>query len=214
MRNIAGMFIVLLLAGCASTPPIPPNYSGSDAGKIVVGIGAAAGTNYSSYSFLFRRVDQRSLPKDQQQVGRLMFLQNNIFSSNEPDYDTSSEQGEVLVQSIPAAKYEIFNFDIYDNGYVERNFSSRVDFSIPFTVEAGKITYLGNYQANKLMGKNYFGLPIPAGALFVVSDRAQNDLEIAYRKKEIPEIGANNSTPTVDSIGNPLFIEPSSIVIE
>jgi len=209
MHRVLAVFIALLLSACAGVQRIPSDYSGPGAGKAVIGMGAITGTSYSSYSLLFRRVDQRSLPADQQQVGRIIFFQKNIFYAKKPDYGNQSEEGVVLVQSLPAAEYEIFNFDIFFNaGTVQKNFSSREPFSIPFTVEVGKTTYLGNYQANGIIGKNIFGISLPAGAVFAITNRAHDDLRMAHGKDALISTDAKDETPTAKSIGSPFFVEP------
>ncbi len=204
------IFLIVLLSGCASVNTIPTDYKGVDAGKVVIGIGAATGTRYSSYSFLFRKRGQTNHSSEDD--SRLTFFQDNVFLTQKLDYENDAEGGVVLVASMPPGEYEIFNFDVYLNGYtpglgnIQKDFSSKSSFSIPFNVKAREVTYLGNYQANLFTGKNYFGMDIPAGAQFVVEDRATTEFPIAQKKGLIAEPFIN-STPVVTKIGNPFFIK-------
>ena len=194
------------LVGCASTSQMPSNYAGADAGQVVLGLGALnAGAAYSSYDLRFRRVDSAQADAA---VGNFTYLSNNVFSSKKPDYQDSKETGVVLVKSLPAGKYEIYNFNIFLNmGMTQSNFSSRVPFSIPFTVKAGQVTYLGNYQANKLTAKNAFGLEIPAGAVFAVSQRQTTEVGIARALDATLPAAVENATPVAANINNQFFVQ-------
>jgi hypothetical protein len=194
-----------LLSGCATVNRVPTDYAGQDAGKVVLGMGATAGTSYSSYSLLFRK-KSHSVNEEKATAGRFTYFQTNVFYRQAADYQTSAEGGVVLVQSLPPGVYEIYNFDIFFNaGTVQNNYGSRVDFSIPFTVKPGQTTYLGNYQANKLTGKNFLGLSLPAGAVFVVTDRLKAELPIAEAKIKSALPAVQDATPQPNQIGNPFF---------
>ncbi len=201
----------LLLSGCATVDRIPTDYAGADAGKLILGMGAATGTSYSSYSLLFRKRASSS-NGEKAAGGRFTYYQTNIFYKQADDYHSSSESGVVLVHSLPPGEYEIYNFDIfYNGGTVQKHFESRVDFSIPFSIRPERATYLGNYQANKLTGKNIFGLPLSAGAVFAVSDRLEAELPIAEAKVKSPLGKAQDATPQPSQIGNPFFASPQQV---
>lgn len=198
------------LGACASVDSIPTNYAGADGGKVVVGIGAAPGTSYSSYALQFRkRVNAGAAA--QPATGRFIYFQTNIFSRQTPDYTANGENGVVLVEALPPGDYEIYNFDVfYNGGTVQKNFASKTDVSIPFSVKPGATTYLGNYQANKLTGKNLLGMPLPAGAVFIVSDRLATELPIAQAKAKAALGTPENATPDPDRLGNPFFTSPKA----
>ena len=206
MPRLFALLLIALLMGCASSPDrMLEAYSGPDAGQVAIGIGAAHGAQYQSYTLLFRRTDGSGAGK----VGRLTYFQDNIFSSQKRDYDTPTESGVVLLSSLPAGTYEIFDFDIFMNGGMYRqNFKSKVGFSIPFIVRPGRAVYLGNYQANAIWGRNMVGIPITAGAFFVVEDRLQQDVELARaRTNPIPVASqVESAVPSVAAIGSPVFV--------
>src|SRR6266704_2464362 len=132
MHRVLLLLISALLTACASVQRVPTDYSGADAGKVVLGIGAAAGTSYSSYSLLFRPTDRTALSNDQREIGRFVFFQTNMLYAQKPDYSSEVERGVVLVNSLPPGKYEVFNFNIFFNsGTVQNNYSSRDPFSMP-----------------------------------------------------------------------------------
>lgn len=204
--RLLAIVLAALVTGCASVAQLPADYAGADAGRVVIGIGAHGGTSYPSYSLLFRTRDP-AVPAAQAGVGRFTYFQTNMFYKQAPDYRSSREEGVVLVRALPPGEYEIYNFNIYFNtGMVEKNFGARVDVAIPFTVKTGVTTYLGNYQANGQTGKNVFGMPLPAGAVFAVSDRLADDLALAQAKAAAPPGAAVNATPDPARLGHPYFV--------
>lgn len=181
MKRIATISVAAILAilhmslvGCAATEKLA--YEGDDAGYVVVGIGARAGTEYSAYKLIFRRIGN-------EESDRFVYFQRNMFYSEGNDYESGAETGVVNVRKLAPGEYEINNVDIFfNNGYVQKNFYLPEDISIPFTVAPGEVTYLGNFQANKVTGENVLGMTLPAGAFFVVTDREEDDIRIAEQK--------------------------------
>jgi hypothetical protein len=210
-KPLLSLLLAASLMGCASVDRVPTDYAGPDAGRAVVSIGAAAGTSYSSYSLLIRK---RGLgPAEKPALGSFTYFQTNLFYKQDPDYQSGGEAGVVLIQSLPPGDYEIYNFNIFLNaGTVQNNYSSRADFAIPFTVKPGETTYLGNYQANRLTGKNFLGLSLPAGAVFVVTDRMDAEMPLAAKKGKTPLGTSVNAVPNVKSIGNPFFQGPQEAI--
>jgi hypothetical protein len=212
MKQFLSAITLLLLVGCASIERVPTDYAGPDAGTVVIGIGAAAGTSYSSYAMLFRKRYSVQGTESPTTIGRLTYFQTNIFYKQQPDYQRESEAGVVLINSLPPGDYEIYNFDVFYNSMaMQRNYSSRAPLSIPFTVRSNETTYLGNYQANRLDGRNLLGLPLPAGAVFVVSNRSKTEMEIAQAKKKGITGSFADATPDVKAIASPFFISPQSL---
>ncbi|MEQ1773807.1 MAG: hypothetical protein ABL891_08490 [Burkholderiales bacterium] len=199
MRLALWIFAALILAGCATR--LPTDYAGPDAGFAVIGIGAKWNTQYSSYTFVFRRIGE-------QETGHLTYFQNNQMRARETDYRTNDEAGIVYVANIPAGNYEIINFSVFLNsGVYQSAYSSRKPFSIPFTVRAKEAVYLGNYQANGINGKNFFGMPVTGGAYFVVENRYQKDIELAKKRTPpLPIENAKDMTPNLKNVGSPFLI--------
>src|SRR5258705_9682153 len=89
MRATIWIAAAFLLSSCA--PAISTRYSGNDAGYAVIGVGAASTTEYSSYTFLFRRAGKKD-------TGRFTYFQHNIFSSRKPDYSNERNQESLKSQ--------------------------------------------------------------------------------------------------------------------
>jgi len=197
--------LLLALSSCAS---VPENYLGPDAGLVVIGIGADHETAYSGYLFEYRQTAPPVPEKDRVDRGAFFWAQQAKFHGDNLDYDTEQGGGIVVSKFMRPGKYEIYNFDVSMSGLRSDSFSSKIEFSIPFEVRPGQTTYLGNYEAHRLMGKNFVGLPVWAGATFAVSDRSAAELEIARAK--VGAIGSPiiDATPDVKGIDSPFFVSP------
>ena len=81
--------------------------------------------------------------------------------------------------TLPAGEYEFFNFSIVlgsPGGYSAWN--AEDDFSIPFSVYAGRATYLGEIRLIPLRAKNIFGITIAGGGTFEIVNNADRDVPI------------------------------------
>lgn len=205
MKVVVTTIIAMALNACTAT--IPTNYAGPDAGRVVLGFGAANDTTYSTYTLLFRNVRSSAESVGAAAKGYFVFCQTNVFCGGKFDYEKPNEVGVVLIASLPAGSYEIYNFDVFYNaGTVQKNFSSKRPFSIPFEVKPGTTAYLGNYQANGISGKNVFGMAVPAGAIFIVEDRTAVDVGIASKKDGSLFRRVESYVPDVRTLASPFFV--------
>jgi hypothetical protein len=198
-KSLLTILSLLILSGCAAGLHVA-NYQGPDAGVLVASLGAKTSTVYDSYS-LFYRKKNRSPDGD----GTIWWGQANMLEGRKLDIDNGSETGIVDVRSLPPGEYEIFNFRVfYNGGTVQKSFSSKQDFSIPFSIQPGRATYIGEFIAVGVQGQNIFGFSIPDGAYFTVSERGERDIAIARQKH--PSLGEVQST-VVDPkrVGSPFF---------
>lgn len=169
LRGLWALSCAALLAGCSAIG-LQRDHTGADAGRVLIGIGAAENTSFSQYTLHYRRIGREAEAAPFK--GAFVMHQRSVIHRawQTRDYDVPGEAGIVVVQAIPAGDYEIYNFEISDSGGTHTTRAwSRHPFSIRFSVRAGEAVYLGNYQANR----------IGAGALFVVSNRLDRKLAIA-----------------------------------
>ncbi len=194
-RLCAIVLCVLAISGCATEIP---RYEGPDAGYAVASIAAKSDTEYSSYRFFFR---QRGV----EGTRNFVWLQNNMFSSDKPDFTVPGESGEVQAIKLAPGEYELYTFSVFQNGYpAQMTYEPRENFSIPFTVRPQRTTYLGEYMAIATYGENFFGMKVKGGPIFVVSDRQARDIPIA--KTEEPGITAvQAAVPGAAQLRPPLF---------
>lgn len=206
MKIIVITILAVALNACI-TATIPTNYAGPDAGRVVLGFGAANGTTYSTYALLFRDVRSSAGSAGASAEGRFLFCQTNVLCGGKFDYEKPNEVGVAVILSLPAGKYEIYNFDVFYNaGTIQKNFSSKRPFSIPFEVKPGITAYLGNYQANGISGKNVFGMAVSAGAIFIVEDRTAVDIGIASKKDGSLFQKVESYVPDVRTLASPFFV--------
>ena len=190
MARLVFVLLIVAISGCAQAPGTRNNYAGQDAGQVVVGIGAARNPVYSSYALTFRKKGALDGPQ-----GRFTYVPR--------DPVTGTERETVVVASLPAGQYEIFDFAVLLNsGAAQKTFSSTQPFSIPFAVRPGETVYLGNYQAIGIFNDDIPGTA--AGVVFVVQNRQSRDLELAKDLKRFSVI--HNATPDPRALANPDFM--------
>lgn len=114
------------------------------------------------------------------------------------------EAGRVFIQSLPPGRYEIYDFGFSGTLIVAGvEWSSATPFSIPFTINAGEATYIGNFARAPSLGTN---LEPQLGAVgyFVVSDQSERDLAIARaRDPALPAVRVE--VADVSALGHPML---------
>ena len=150
-KAILVLFGLLTIYGCAGSKNfIPKGYKGVDAGYVILSLGASTETKYQSYALLIRK-------KDKSAETTIMYMPDNMFSPTKKDFIENDSHGFVSVRNLPQGEYEIYNFDVFENlGLIQTHYKAKNDFSIPFSVSTGKITYLGEYIAFTV-AKGLFG---------------------------------------------------------
>jgi len=199
MRRLLAILSLLAIAACTTGLHVS-NYAGPDAGYLVSSLGAQPGTVYNGYTLFYRRKD-----RSPEGNGKIWWGQANILEGRQLDFEDGTGTGIVDVRRMPPGDYEIFNFQIFYNaGNVQKFFSSKQEFSIPFSVRPGSTTYIGEYLVAGVFGRNFFGMSLPGGGYFIISNKGDRDMAIAKRKE--PALGPVQ-TAVVDPrlVGNPLI---------
>lgn len=185
MKSLFAFSIVVLLSACANVDiggnSIPADIvdETADAALLVGVIGfKKPGSDQSPNSY--NAVQFRK--KDSDLIG-------NISVSNgpmEPHNDYREEDWVRKVFAIPlkAGEYEIANAVFYfNNGVFEQTISSRKGYSVPFTLEKGKVHYLGEFVAHSVYGrKPWLGKSPPIGGYFVYSSALERNREIILER--------------------------------
>lgn len=206
MKRFVLLALVLLLTACSTIERVPTDYKGADSGRVVVSIGATDKV-YSHYALLFRKRDE-TLPVEKRAIGQFNYSGVSILPMmRRGDYNGPHGRGDVLVQTLPPGEYEIYSYKIHMyTGMAEATYWSNIPLSIPFSVKAGETVYLGNYTAYKQTGKNIIGIPVPAGAVFVVESRLSEDLAVARKKGETVPETVVDLTPKPAQLTTPVFV--------
>ena len=190
-RTIIIVLISMLVSSCMAT--IPKNYSGTDVGYAVIGIGAARYSYYDSYKLLFRHSgekDQGFFAYHRDPVKRF------VAGGKTKYYKSPDEAGVVEVAALQPGHYEVVNF--LASEYIPSiHVRSDHDFSIPFEIKPGQIVYLGNYQAANRLKKRDTSASGLHAVFFIIEDRFTRDLELAKERViSLPIENAVDATPS------------------
>ena len=170
----------VILSGCASAPRINTETPSADAGYAVVSLGSSEKIYVSSHRLYIRDAKTKA-------VADVTYFQENIFYKSERDFDSAESNGAALMVRLPPGDYELYNFSSFINGYPSTTtFTTKSGFVVPFRVEQGKVSYLGEYLAHQVFGRSLIGLRVPAFFYMVVSDKAVRDISVLERKGKVP----------------------------
>lgn len=193
MRNLARRLVapLLLLALLASCGPQPkPSIAGYGTTLYDVApeqLGLLAGSfgtlkserRFSGSRLLIRHVSSGQTAAFEFHGGGFM------VASDQPDFIKSDSHGAVFTMKLPAGTYEIYSFGLFQSGGFGGWYGSMREFSVPFTIEGGKITYVGEYIIRRVPGGNVEGLNAigaSTGAYLEFDDQQARDLAIARQK--------------------------------
>jgi hypothetical protein len=113
------------------------------------------------------------------------------------DY-SGHESGFVITKKLPPGQYEIYNYEIRGT---PMTWSSKTPFSIPFTIESGKATYIGNFARGCWCEVNTIAANL---GYFVISDQSARDIPIA-RAKEPALTEINLGVWDATKLNSPIF---------
>ncbi len=99
------------------------------------------------------------------------------FAFHAGDYEHPDRKGVVFALALPPGRYEFYNYLIYSaNGAYETRWYAKDDFSVPFEVSHGSITYVGDLQFTPYTGKNVLGMNVADGGHFRIINSLEQDL--------------------------------------
>ena len=207
-RLLVLLLLGLSLVACASsdTPArwkqLPPEQVGWAFGTITAEMSGPSGP-MSRYTIRFRNLDTKE--------EGFFSINPGLDSSGEPDlYERRKTSGAFFDIPMPAGRYEFFEFwTVAASGFGSTEYRSREPFSVPFTIEQGKVHYLGEFRAYPLVGKNIFGMSLPAGGYFVLRDQEQRDTKLLLKRREVATVGpVKNVARELDTKRTP-FLRPT-----
>jgi|GEM_PF-1017788 len=210
MKTSVTILFLFALTSCATYSLAPQTISGfSENNTILIG----------SFS---RR------PWDRKYHGQSFFFKNSvtgrkyrISASNSfgflgvtpVDFKEFDTHGGIFLRELPPGDYEFYNFIlVQSSGTYTKSFESKEDFSIPFTVEANKLNYIGQIKLFVLTGRNIFGMILNNGGYWEVSDQIERDLPIVKDKyPTLQNSDVISIIPTIKTIPTPLVILPNEM---
>ena len=185
---------VVVLQGCVSSARLPSGMqgaAGTETGIVfgTIGVSAQAHTIELSSLQLRRVLGYRTQP-----FGELVFhspvgiagaILAPIFDTP-VDFSGAEGKGTLFVARLPAGEYEVISAGIENapmGGWAAHVFTADAG-GVPFHVEAGKATYLGQFLSHLRMGLDAHRIPVVVGAYFVASDRLERDLSLLRARGE------------------------------
>ncbi|MDZ4866613.1 MAG: hypothetical protein SGI91_04775 [Alphaproteobacteria bacterium] len=157
-KIVAALIAAFALAACETGAQM---YVGADAGFVVASIAKPPGSTYESVALAYRGQDGNS-------TGTL-----------------SAPMPSVAVARLSPGQYEFYSFDVKGP---KKDYTPLFVYSIPFTVESGKVTYLGQYLTLDNANEPYF----------VISNEQARDM--ASAAKTNADLA---NLPTVTAVPNP-----------
>jgi hypothetical protein len=188
--------LALLLNACASNLSRQSATPTADSGAVVLSFGTARPVDGGSHTLRIRKIDRSA--------STIAMYRDLDYTNSEVKFSEGSAKGNVQVMHLPEGEYEIFNAEVFFNGYPTTvTQKSDVDFSIRFSVKRGQVSYLGRYLANPITRMTWWGREATVGAYFTVLDRQERDLSL-LRSSAAPGVSgaATNfvsSVPTVST---------------
>lgn len=183
-----------VLQGCVSSARLPSGAQaapGEETGVVfgTIGVSAQARTIELSTLQLRRVLGYRAQP-----FGELVFhspvgiagaMLSPIFHTP-VDFSDAAGKGTLFVARLPAGDYEVISAGVENapmGGWAAHGYMADAG-GVPFHVEAGKATYLGQFLSHLRMGYDAHRIPEVKGAYFVVSDRLERDLSLLRARGE------------------------------
>jgi hypothetical protein len=176
-----------LLSGCFTAASLSPAVTappGVETGLVFGSIGVSSSAPTIDFSSVqFRRAGfQGQRPSEflfHSPVGVAGALLSPLYLTP-VDFAEPIGKGTLFVARLPPGEYEVVSVTIANapfGGWGAHVYSYDAG-GVPFHVEPGKATYLGQFLSHLEMGRDRYGIPVVTGAYFVVSDRLQRDLAL------------------------------------
>lgn len=186
MKILLSLVVTLVLSGCATSNYFVPDEYTSNPSKSGFITGTIASKTKgedqnpnTTSTLLFRKVGSEA------PAG--VMLKKHFMGPTKWDFQEKDRDGKVFKLAIDPGDYEIYGVGFYfNNGQVFRRYESKEPFSVPFTIEEGKVYYLGEFLAYGLWGRNIFRISIPAGGFFEASENKARDFDLI--KAKFPEL--------------------------
>jgi hypothetical protein len=148
-------------------------YKGADAGILVVAFGSL-GEQAASYTIWYKVAGQR--PGWFPDV--ISYDPSSFLFNRTPDY-TGHEIGQVHILHLKPGAYDFYRAAIFNPTGILFSTWDSPEFSLPFSIKPGEVTYAGDIAGAALWKRGLF-----SGGYYVVSDQHERDLEVA-RKKDL-----------------------------
>jgi hypothetical protein len=200
VRTFFASLMLVLFAGAASAQIFTPEYKGHDKGYLVISVGGSR--NPRDMTFAPIVLFYRSTDADNSRHGSVRYARPDWWNpmTQRPDYRDNDESGVVEVRALEPGHYEFHSFLAHQPGH-----DYDANFSIPFTIRPGEITYVGDYKFVEMRGEGAEEVASAKESYFVVRNRSRRDLAIAHLKEEHPQGPVNVQIADFSMVRSPFF---------
>jgi hypothetical protein len=125
------------------------------------------------------KIFYREVGKSRLSTKNIPFYRKMLFKADVPsDYDDG--YGLLRAIELPPGDYVLSHWNFFNGSGVD--YFPRDIGELPFTVRAGRVTYVGSFDLVLERGRNAFGVEIAYNPWLVVSDQRERDLAIMLSK--------------------------------
>lgn len=175
MKNIFTIFMILIIGGCGgNTALIKPNDPiSSDFGIILASV---TQNGHGDATFYYK--------KEGEDKENAMSAIGQVWSKIPDDYpNDDTKVGRLLAFKAEPGKYYISDWLLYIFMYPSEKTVRPKNFEpLKFSVESGKITYIGNLHIETTYGKNILGITIPSSGIPSIDNNEEIDLKLLSKK--------------------------------
>jgi hypothetical protein len=184
-RMMAISIVLLTLTACQMNVSM---YDGPDAGYAVASIAVETRSTYMNVQLDFRSSDGKD-------DSYLFWVNDEAVLAPAADFRSAQEHGGVATLRLRPGRYEFYSFGVSAPGM---GYQPRIAFSVPIVIEAGKVSYLGQYLTLGLPKEGLFGGEVQGAPYFVISNQQSRDIPLAA--KHTPALAG---LPVVTRVPNP-----------
>jgi len=187
VKPLGAVLLAVVLAACMNLKM----YQGADAGYLVASLAMAHDSTYGNVQFDFRS-------RDGKVASYLFWVNDAAVIGPAADFHSADAKGGVATVRLAPGQYELYSFGVKGS---DLEYAPRAAYSIPFTIESGKTTYLGQFLTLGLPRKGLFGNEILGAPYFVVSNQQARDMVLASAK--VPELAP---FPVIAAVPDPALV--------
>lgn len=209
-RVLVCLLVIAMAVGLASCMTVRDTYVVSNklldrppekTGVVVGSIGLAkSDIGYHRYSLIARDLATNE---------KLYFYFKRSGVLDTPaDFSDGRAQSAIFALRLPEGRYEIHNIEYFSVGLFgsENRVTARRDFSIPFEIKAGEGTYLGEFVAVNVPGRNLLGMRTVIWTYWEIADRQDRDVALArQRLTDAPLTTITRAVPDPEALRLPFF---------
>jgi hypothetical protein len=181
----------------------PPDQMGTVVGSIGI---SKKGRSHQRYTLVASEIASK-------EKVQFYFKRSGLFDTP-TDFDDARAEVSIFVLELPQGRYQIQNFEYHSVGLWGSEFrqNAREEFSVSFEIVAGQTTYLGEFVAMPIFGRNLFGREVPAATYWEISDKEARDIALARQRMPGPNLGrVTAAVPDPGKIKLPFFTRPGEM---